>query len=77
VPNLFLMESVRAFSIGFFDALAEGAPVVRDGAIAVPERPGLGVRLREDVMARAVRERTALDQVHVAGWSAGDPWTPR
>jgi len=77
VPNLFLMESIRAFSTGFFAALADGAPVVREGAIDVPERPGLGVRLREDVIARAVRERTEIDRVQAVGWSAGDPWTPR
>lgn len=77
VPNLFLMESIRAFSIGFFAALADGAPVVEGGTIDVPERPGLGVRLRDDVVARAARERSALDQVRVAGWSAGDPWTAR
>lgn len=77
VPNLFLMETIRAFTIGFFVTLADGAPTVRDGGIDVPERPGLGVRLRDDVVAAAVRERTELDRVSATGWSAGDPWVAR
>lgn len=74
LPNLFLMEQVRSFTRGFFASLAEGPYEVDGGSIAVPERPGLGVRLREDVVARAARVRTDAGATTTHGWAAGDPW---
>lgn len=74
IPNLFLMESIRSFERGFFAELADGAPVVEQGAIAVPERPGLGVSLRPDVLERARRRRSDADGLAPAAWSSGDPW---
>lgn len=74
IPNLFLMESVRSFERGFFAELADGAPVVDGGAIAVPERPGLGVSLRPEVVERARRVRTDAGGARPVGWGAGDPW---
>lgn len=73
LPNLYLMESVRAFDRGFFDDLAEGAPHVEGGALRVPERPGLGVRLRDDVLESARRRRTDTAG-STEGWTSGDPW---
>lgn len=74
IPNLFLMESIRSFERGFFDALATGSPAALDGAIAVPERPGLGVALRPETLARARRIRSDSSGVAAAGWTSGDPW---
>jgi L-alanine-DL-glutamate epimerase-like enolase superfamily enzyme len=72
IPNLYLMESIRSFARGFFADLAEGAPVVENGSIAVPERPGLGVTLRPEVVERARRIRS--DAARPYAWAAGDPW---
>jgi len=74
IPNLFLMETVRAFERGFFAELADGAPATVDGAIEVPERPGLGVALRPETLARARRLRTDDAGRVAAGWAEGDPW---
>lgn len=74
IPNLFLMESVRSFSRGFFDALVERPPVAADGFIEVPTGPGLGVHLRPEILARAERRRTELGVAGEGGWGAGDPW---
>lgn len=77
VPNLYLMETVRSFSLGFFADVAEGAPVIERGSIAVPERPGLGVRLRDDVLAAAQRIRSDGSTTSAVGWTQGDPWSGR
>jgi L-alanine-DL-glutamate epimerase-like enolase superfamily enzyme len=74
IPNLFLMESIRSFARGFFAVLADGAPVVERGAIAVPERPGLGVTLRPEVVERARRVRSDARGMKPYGWGDGDPW---
>jgi L-alanine-DL-glutamate epimerase-like enolase superfamily enzyme len=49
-PNLLALEW-HAASVPFFDALIKNAdgPLIRDGAIEVPSRPGLGIELDEDV----------------------------
>jgi galactonate dehydratase len=80
VPNLYLMESVRAFERGFFADLVDAHPVVEGGRIRVPERPGLGLSLRPEVLARASRVRSDAGSAGGAaaaaeGWSDGDPWS--
>ena len=49
-PNLLALEW-HAASVPFFDALIKGGegPLIRDGRIAVPDRPGLGIEIDEDV----------------------------
>jgi L-alanine-DL-glutamate epimerase-like enolase superfamily enzyme len=74
IPNLFLMESIRSFARGFFAVHADGAPVVERGAIAVTERPGLGVTLRPEVVERARRVRSDARGMKPYGWGDGDPW---
>ena len=73
VPNLYLMESVRAFSTGFHRELVDDAPTITDGHLPVTEKPGLGVELRESVLATATTVRT--DAAGARGWAEGDPWT--
>ncbi len=50
IPNFLALEW-HAASVPFFDALVKGGegPLVRDGKIAVPNAPGLGIELDEDV----------------------------
>lgn len=77
IPNLYLMESVRSFSHGFHHTLADGAPVIENAQIAVPERPGLGVTLRPEAFANARRLRTDSADPGATQWTAGDPWRTR
>lgn len=74
VPNLYLMESVRAFANGFHRELVDDAPVIVEGRMAVPEGPGLGVELRPDVLAQARTVRTDASNLAASGWGQGDPW---
>jgi len=50
VPNLIALEW-HASSVPFFDQLVKNAdgPMIRDGKIAVPNRPGLGIEPDLDV----------------------------
>jgi L-alanine-DL-glutamate epimerase-like enolase superfamily enzyme len=50
VPNVLALEW-HASSVPFFDALVKGSdgPLIHKGKIKVPDRPGLGIELDEDV----------------------------
>jgi L-alanine-DL-glutamate epimerase-like enolase superfamily enzyme len=72
LPNLYLMETVRAFARGFHGDLVDSPPVIREAFIDLPDRPGLGLALRPEVLAGASRVRT--DGAADAGWGTGDPW---
>src|SRR5690242_3787580 len=50
IPNFLALEW-HAASVPFFDDLIEGrrAPLIRDGYIAVTDKPGLGIELNEQV----------------------------
>ena len=50
IPNLLALEW-HAASVPFFDALVKGSagPLIQDGRIEVPNAPGLGIQLDEDV----------------------------
>jgi gluconate/galactonate dehydratase len=52
-PNVIALEW-HAGSVPFFDVLRRdgGAPLIRNGRVQVPEEPGLGVELDEDVAYR-------------------------
>ena len=77
VPNLLLMETIRAFYLGFYRELAEGVVVPVSGFIPLPEAPGLGVDLRPDVLAREdlVREVTSNPNRDAQGLGSADPWS--
>jgi galactonate dehydratase len=46
VPNFYRLEA-RRVALDFYDDLLEDPIEVRDGAVIVPNRPGLGVRLNQ------------------------------
>jgi L-alanine-DL-glutamate epimerase-like enolase superfamily enzyme len=50
IPNVLALEW-HAASVPFFDQLIRngGEPLIREGRVAVPEGPGLGIELDEDV----------------------------
>lgn len=51
IPNVLALEW-HAASVPFFDELVKGArePLIRNGRIAVPDLPGLGIEVDEDVV---------------------------
>ena len=61
-PNALVQESVRAFYTGWYRELVTALPEVRDGTIAPPPGPGLGLDLLPDIAKRpdvSVRSSTA------------------
>ena len=76
IPNLYFVESVRAFYQSYFPILSEGQVAVTNGHLAVPEGPGLGVSLRPELftrpdLTRQVSEGEGLAQGRRA---MGDHW---
>lgn len=75
IPNLMLMETIRAFYLGFFGDIAGCVPVPDDaGFLPVPAGPGLGAELSASFLERSdlVRRRTA-NSVAESQYEA-DPW---
>ena len=76
IPNLFFVESVRAFYKTYFPVLSNLAPVVEDGHLAIPQAPGLGVSLNPDVLERDDLVRMVSDGEGLAQGrrAMGDHW---
>lgn len=76
LPNLFYVESVRAFYKTYFPILGNLSPVVRDGCLAVPQGPGLGVELRPAVFEREdlIRQVSEGEGLAVGRRAMGDHW---
>jgi galactonate dehydratase len=52
IPNAMIMETVRAYTEGWYnDVMTERIPI-SEGMLWLPERPGLGTALREEVLKR-------------------------
>jgi L-alanine-DL-glutamate epimerase-like enolase superfamily enzyme len=56
IPNFLVLE-YHASEVPFWDDLVEGIPkpIIQDGCIQVPDKPGLGITLNEDVAQRYAR----------------------
>ena len=61
IPNLFYVESVRAFYKGYFPVLTDFSPTVADGHLDIPAGAGLGVKLLDTALQRddLIREVSA------------------
>ncbi len=53
LPNLYFVESVRAFYKTYFPIMSGWTPSVEDGHLSIPEGAGLGVELRPEMLERA------------------------
>ncbi len=51
IPNLYFVESVRAFYKTYFPILSDFSPVVDDGHLAIPDGPGLGINLSPNALS--------------------------
>ncbi len=57
IPNFLVLE-FHASDVPFWNDLVEGVPkpIIQNGFIALPEKPGLGVKLNEEVARKYARE---------------------
>jgi L-alanine-DL-glutamate epimerase-like enolase superfamily enzyme len=76
VYNLFLMESVRAFYLTWFNDCLTANLVPVDGAFPLPPGPGLGTELRPEFLARPELVRRVSGQAprELSGYAVGDPY---
>jgi L-alanine-DL-glutamate epimerase-like enolase superfamily enzyme len=76
IPNLFMVESVRAFYKTYFPVMSNLNPVVMDGHLNVPDGPGLGVELNEQMFSRDDLMRQISDGEGLAQGrrAMGDHW---
>ena len=76
IPNLYYVESVRAFYKEYFAALTDFTPTVKDGHLDIPSGPGLGVNLRDSALQRADLLREVSDGEGLARGrrAMGDHW---
>ncbi len=72
IPNLFMVESVRAFRKTYFPLLSDLASELVDGRLTVPEGPGLGVSLRPQALQREDLSRMMTDASVLA--DVGEDW---
>jgi L-alanine-DL-glutamate epimerase-like enolase superfamily enzyme len=56
IPNFLALE-FHAANVPFWNDLVEGMdkPLIQDGFIRLPEKPGLGLKLNEDVARKYAR----------------------
>ena len=76
IPNLYFVESCRAFYRGYYAALTDFSPVVRAGHLDIPSGPGLGVKLRGSALERddLIREISAGPGLAGGRRAMGDHW---
>jgi galactonate dehydratase len=72
IPNLFMVESVRAFAQTYFPAVSNLAPRAVEGRLPVPEGPGLGVTLLPEALEREDLSRIVTDEATLA--AGGEHW---
>ncbi|KAA3660225.1 MAG: mandelate racemase/muconate lactonizing enzyme family protein [Chloroflexi bacterium] len=76
IPNLFYVESVRAFYKSYFSVLSELEVVVENGRLNLPIGPGLGVTLNPEILQRPDLTRQLSEGPGLANGrrSMGDHW---
>jgi galactonate dehydratase len=72
-PNFYLQEIFDEFNVEWEQRIATPPIRVQDGYIAIPERPGLGLTLDLEEIARHPYQQTAYLPLFRAGWERRDP----
>ncbi len=75
-PNTTLMETVRSLYKTYADTITDAKVDIRDGHIHLSDKPGLGIKLRDDVLkardtVRVETKAVRRDQMFAVN---GDPW---
>jgi L-alanine-DL-glutamate epimerase-like enolase superfamily enzyme len=65
IPNAYVMETVRGYVDGWYDEVLTDRIPIADGHLSLPDRPGLGTRMRDDLLTRpnARLEVTTLEDL--------------
>ncbi|MBL8117177.1 MAG: mandelate racemase/muconate lactonizing enzyme family protein [Anaerolineae bacterium] len=71
IPNALVMETVRAYYEGWYNEVMTDSIPISDGMLSLPEKPGLGVALREEVLQRPDVHIEVSDLQHKRDMSKG------
>ena len=76
IPNLFFVESVRAFYKTYFPILGNLAPTVENGHLAITDGVGLGVTLNPEMLERddLIRQVSEGEGLAQGRRAMGDHW---
>jgi L-alanine-DL-glutamate epimerase-like enolase superfamily enzyme len=76
IPNLYFVESVRAFYKTYFPVISHFSPTVEDGHLTIPEGPGLGIELNPAMLERddLFRELSEGQGLAKGRRAMGDHW---
>jgi galactonate dehydratase len=64
IPNAMIMETVRAYYRGWYSEMVTDAIPISDGMLSLPDAPGLGTKLREEVLRRPDAHVESSDERH-------------
>ncbi len=76
IPNLYYVESCRAFYKEYFPILSDLAPTVSDGHLDIPAGPGLGLNLLDSALERddLIRQVSEGPGLAAGRRAMGDHW---
>lgn len=76
IPNLYFVESVRAFYKQYFGVLTDFVPTVTNGHLDIPKGPGLGVNLLDSALERddLIHQISEGDGLAGGRRAMGDHW---
>lgn len=77
IPNLFFVESVRAFYKTYFPIISDYTPKLTSGQFQVPDKPGIGISLNETMFQRddLIRQVSEGEGLAVGKRAMGDHWS--
>jgi len=64
IPNALMMETVRSYYLGWYNEIVTDPLPVSDGMLSLPEKPGLGTTLREEILSRSDAHVESSDLEH-------------
>ena len=64
IPNALMMETVRAYYSGWYNEVVTEPLQISDGMLSLPERPGLGTALRDEILTRSDAHIEVSDLQH-------------
>lgn len=67
-PNGMIMETVRGYIDGWYDDVLEDRIPMIEGRLTLPDRPGLGTRLREDFTSRPNARIEVTSEENLKAW---------
>jgi len=68
IPNALIMETVRGYIDGWYDDVVTDRIEIRDGHLVLPDRPGLGTKLRPDLFQRPNAHVEATTEATLKRW---------